>query len=244
MSENSTATVELPAAELENRPDREPDRIANDAELYGERFSIAAAFAHTMAEIDENGAYPPEMYEDTAAQPEIKSDKEAFRQVLKEMVKYLNQNDHVKRARLLIKKEGPGELDKYERKHLLKAYERAREHAFKKVNMSEDQLDRLKFETRSEFNRGLGTAILTKAEPESWMVVYSTTKNMRLINWMSSQKIVQCMKNALTTKSSDIIKAEIKTIREEANNDNDVKEAHEELMKTPEYNKVLIEEEK
>jgi len=213
MAENNMGHETI-GADLESR--RETSLPMGQVELSGERFSIAESLRETFAEIDENGMMPEAYYELPKPTKELRADQEVFREVLRETFKALGENSYVREARKTAKQEGIEALDKYDRRHLIDAYHKARDLAFKKVKMSPDQLNKLSFETRSELNRGLETSILTGAAPESWAILFASPKRDKLVNWLSAKDIVKYMRNAMTTKHPDVIKAEIRTIREEA----------------------------
>lgn len=207
----SASTPEMSGRDLESRPNL--DWL--ESEIGGERFSFATALQHSFAEIDAGGALPMEYYYPVIVPPEIPpTDREVAHNLIKEVMDRLYDNSVISDARLKMKNEGPESLDKFERQAVVRAYEKVRDDAIKAVDMTDEQRHRLQFQTISELNRGLRTAILTGAAPETWMVL---DPKLKKIDGLDSQQVVRYMRNLLTTEHSDKIKAEIRTIKETAN---------------------------
>lgn len=228
------STPEVSSRDLEARPGLE----WLHAEIGGEQFSMATALQHSFAEIDANGFLPEYYYQPIVPFEIPPSDREVAHELIKAIMDGLKENSTIGDARLKMKNHGPEALDKFEREAVIKAYERVRDAAINRVDMTDEQRHHLKFETVSELNRGLRTAILTGAAPETWMVLDPKLKNL---DSLDSHQVVRYMQNLLTTEHSDKIKAEIRVIKETVEENKSAAKALGELKKDPSFKKFINE---
>lgn len=230
-------TPEVSGRDVESPP--ELPVPVDHTELRGERFSIAASLEKSFAEIDADGGLPMEYYYPRVPVEVLPDDRDVIQTVMKKVMQGLKESSTVKQARLTVKTEGAEAIDKHERRALLAAFERIRDRALNTVDMTEEQRRRLTFETKSELNRSLHSAILTGAAPETWMILFP---KLRKIEALSSDQAIRYLKNLLAPKHSDIIKAEIKAIKQMAGESAEAKKALTEAEKDATLAEIVKEE--
>jgi hypothetical protein len=134
----------------------------NDIRFGEDRYSIGAMLHKSFKEIDENGPMP----ELITIPQEIreKPTREVYLAVLKRMFRGLRESPLVRKVRMEVKKDENGyeNISRPEKDGLLRVYDRERDDAFQKVEMSDKQRKELKslrssqldFQYRSWFREG------------------------------------------------------------------------------------------
>jgi hypothetical protein len=126
-------------------------------------------------------------------------DVEVYRELLREVQKNLRASDSVLACRMKVKEHGYAALTELDRRSLIQAFDRAREHAFRTVEMSGRQARHIRFAVVSELNYGLREAII-HGTPEEWMVL---DPRARRVDFMESGQIRKYLRNT-GTPSQDV----------------------------------------
>ena len=128
-----------------------------------------------------------------------RSDVEVYREVLDTIMDELKNSDTVRQARAKVKESGYESLTDIDREGLLRAFDRARQKAMAKVEMSVRQTNKLRFAVTSELNHSLRYYI-HEGTPEDWMIL---DPELRPIDFMGSAEVLRYLRNSLTP-SADV----------------------------------------
>ncbi|MFH0951584.1 MAG: hypothetical protein V1838_00125 [Patescibacteria group bacterium] len=219
MTEERSLNPEVRRGETESRPDQQSwlDRAGVGTTAIGKMLKERFAYEERLSELQARMPTRQEI-------PEA-DDLEVYHELMAKIVDNLNSSDTILRARQKVKEDGYAALTDSEREGLLRAFDRARDQAFKQVTMSPRQKRQIRFAAISQLNYSLRN-YLHNGSPESWMIL---EPKMRRVDFMSSQQIIRFLRNSGNER------ADVEFISEEAQDPEaaeSVKQADRELALT------------
>lgn len=152
-----------------------------------------------FSETSEVEQYRARMLEASDVVEADRADVIVYREVFSAILDELKTSDIVRAARAKVEQDGYESLTEQDRDGLLRAFDRARANALRKVDLSDAQERRLRFAMTSELNYGLRHYI-REGTPEDWMIL---DPKLRRVDFMDTTHVLRYLRNSLTP-SADV----------------------------------------